>query len=134
MATSCSLRASADPYGEMAARSVVGAECAPTPTWPEGPKIGRRRPARHGLPSDRYQVTDRSSAVLRSAQSTRVALPRSTSSPARRALRALEAVWKVLVGPRGTIRGLAIKHQVRLDSRGLAHRLPVQEMAQRLGI
>jgi hypothetical protein len=41
------LRATADLSGEMSVQSAAGAERAPTPTWPGGPKIGRRRLARH---------------------------------------------------------------------------------------
>lgn len=96
MATSCSSRTSADPYGGMSAGSAAGVECAPAPTWPEGPKIGSRRPAHHGPPSNGDLVTDGSCAVLRSARSTRGAYQDRRPAPARRAPRALEDVEKVL--------------------------------------
>jgi hypothetical protein len=70
---SCTPRTSADPHGGMSARSAAGAECAPTPTWPGGPKIGRRRPARNG-PRDSDYETDGSTPCC-GQRARRVALP-----------------------------------------------------------
>ena len=33
-----------------------GGQCALAPTWPEGPKEGSRRPARHGFPRAAHQL------------------------------------------------------------------------------
>jgi hypothetical protein len=67
------------------------------PTWPEGSKIGRRRPARE-IPSDGDLVADSPCAVLRSALSARGASHDRRPAQVRRAPRALEGVEKVLTG------------------------------------
>lgn len=77
------------PYGGMSVWSATGVECAPTPTWPGGPKIGRRRPARHGPPGDDDLVAAGSCAVLWSTDSARSASAHRPPAPARRAPRAL---------------------------------------------
>jgi len=83
-------------HGEAPVRSAAGVECAPTPTWPGGPKVGRRRPAHHGPPGDGDLATGRACAVLQSAHAACARGASQDRSPAparpRRAPRALETV------------------------------------------
>ena len=87
MATLCSWRATAELYEGMSVRSATGAECAPTPTWPEGPKIGRRRPGASHTRGHGDQVTDGSTPNCRSAGPARRAYM-SEGQPRPGALRA----------------------------------------------
>src|ERR1022692_3720492 len=65
----------------------AGAECAPTPTWPEEPKIGRGRPARHRPPGTATWLrTD--TAPCSGPRARRVALPKIRGQPRPGALRA----------------------------------------------
>jgi hypothetical protein len=74
----------------------AGASSAPTPPWPGGPKSGTRRPACEGSQVDADQLPGGSCAVARSALLPRGAGLTCAGGRARRALRALEAVEKVL--------------------------------------
>jgi hypothetical protein len=72
-----------------------GGERALTPTWPEGPKEGSRRPALRGCPW-RPASCGRVLRRLAVSGSARGAIPVRWPAPARRAPRALEDVRKAL--------------------------------------
>jgi hypothetical protein len=72
-----------------------GAVCASAPTWPEGPKEGSRRPARHG-PRRPPSCGRMQRQPAPSAYRARRLCTNGGPPPARRASRALEVVERVL--------------------------------------